>query len=166
MAVNQSFVGQVVNPVVQARLQMAMNSNALARRLGLSRQYISRAEQGTYSSLNPTLLKWTSDALAIDRRWVEKSYANFQSSQRRATVEKIAPVRLERADGDMSPGGYLFEKWRSSYWYSVNAFAVDFCVHPNLVTKYEEGDQDNMPKQIKAALEETNLIALPWVESF
>lgn len=163
MSVKQSFAGATTNPITQARIGAAMSSNALAKRLGLSRQYLSRAEQGTYSSLNPKLVKWVSDTIPISSRWVEKSYEEFQKAQRRATVERVEPHRLER-HGSKSPGGVLFERWRSGYWNSPNSFAVDFCVHPDLVMKYEEGIQLNMPKQIRQALSEVNLIETDWTD--
>ena len=141
-----------------------MSANALAKRLGLSRQYISRAEQGTYSSLNPALLKWTSDTLAITVKWVVQGYEHFQNTQRRATTEKIEPHRLIRHSGNFSPGGVLFERWRSGYWNSPTAFAIDFCVHPDLVTKYEEGIQKTMPKVIRQALIENQLLDESWAD--
>lgn len=162
MAVNQSFTGKVINPVTEARLTMAMSGPALAKRLGLSRQYISRAEQGTYSSLNPALLKWTANAMQWTAQSTERRYRAFQSAQRRATLERYDPHKLERHEGNNSPGAVIFEKWRSGYWNSSVAFAVAFCVHPDSVTKYEEGILKTMPKQIKDALEEVDLLQMNW----
>lgn len=162
MAVNQSFTGKVINPVTEARLVMAMSGPALAKRLGLSRQYISRAEQGTYSSLNPALLKWTANAMQWTENSTEKRYRAFQKAQRRATVERYAPHKLERREGNNSPGAVIFEKWRSGYWGSATSFSIAFCVHPDSVTKYEEGILKTMPKQIKEALEEVELLQTNW----
>lgn len=141
-----------------------MSGPSLAKRLGLSRQYLNRAEQGTYSSLNPALLKWTANAMGWTVDSVSRRYSIFQKAQRRATFERIEPHKLTRANGNLSPGGVLFERWRSGYWNSPTAFAVAFCVHPDLVAKYEEGIQKTMPKQIFEALSEVNLIDSNWVD--
>lgn len=160
MAINQSFTGDITNPIVQARIDMAISANALARRLGLSKQYLSRAEQGTYSSLNPALLRWISNALNFTPEAVVQRYVLFQKATRRAAVEKIEPARLERKSE--TPGNELFERWRSGYWSSPIQFATDFCIHPDLIQKYEEGITKSMPKQLKAVLIENGILDSNW----
>lgn len=164
MAINQSFTGAIANPIVEARLAQSFSGPALAKRLGLSRQYISRAEQGTYSNLNPALLKWVAHAMSFTVEAVEHRYVAFQKAQRRATIEKVNPLPLTRRDGNHSPGGVLFEHWRSGYWTSPNQFAVAFCLHPDIVQKYEEGITKAMPKHLKAALIETGMLNGNWVD--
>lgn len=161
MAVSQSFTGEIINPIIDARLAMSHSGPSLAKRLGLSRQYISRAEQGTYSNLNPALLRWVSNASNISPEAVTRRYVLFQKAQRRATLEKVAPHKLER-HGSLELGHKLFERWRSGYWTSPTQFSVAFCVHPDSVQKYEEGIQKSMPKQIKEALLEVELIDESW----
>jgi len=156
-----SFTGDVVNPITDARLAKSFSGPALAKRLGLSRQYLSRAEQGTYSRLNPALQRWVSNALNLHPDAVLQRYILFQRAQRRATLEKVDPHRLER-HGSMAEGHVLFERWRNGYWTSPTQFAVAFCVHPDSVQKYEEGIQRTMPKQILEALLEVNLIDPAW----
>jgi transcriptional regulator with XRE-family HTH domain len=162
LTVGRSFSGSVPNPIIDARLEMAMSANNLARRLGFSRQYLSRAEQGTYSSLNPALLRWVSNVSHVTIRTVEKRYEAFQKATRRATIERVNPHRLERHDN--SPGAVLFERWRSGYWNSPTEFAVALCVHPDLVTKYEDGIQKTMPGVVFQALLEADLIDKNWVD--
>jgi transcriptional regulator with XRE-family HTH domain len=164
LTVKQSYVGSTVNPVTQARIEMAISGPMLAKRLGLSRQYVNRAEQGTYSSLNPALLKWTANALSTTTENVVQRYVVFQKATRRATIERINPAKLIRQEGNRSPGGVLFERWRNGYWTSPLQFAVAFCVHPDLVEKYEEGITKNMPKHLKAALIETGILNGNWVD--
>lgn len=135
---------------------MSLSGPALAKRLGLSRQYLNRAEQGTYTSLNPALLKWVSNALRIDVTSVKKRYLIFQQATRQATIEKVDPHKLVRHNSQ--PSHKLFEQWRNGYWTSPTQFAVAFCVHPDSVQKYEEGIQKTMPGQIRNALEEVNLL--------
>jgi transcriptional regulator with XRE-family HTH domain len=164
LAVNQSYVGAITNPIVEARLSKSLSANALAKQLGLSRQYISRAEQGTYSNLNPALLKWVANAMQFTVGSTEQRYITFQKAQRRATIERVNPATLTRRDGNNSPGGVIFEHWRSGYWTSPMQFAVAFCIHPDLVQKYEEGITKTMPKQLKAALIEAGILNGNWVD--
>lgn len=155
-----SFSGDVTNPIVAARLDNAMTSNTLAKRLGLSRQYMSRAEQGTYTSLNPALLKWVSHATSVNVRDVEARYKDFQKLKRLATIEEVNPHILRRNGSEAEH--LTFTRWRSGYWQSPLAFAVGFCLHPDSVQKYEEGIQKGMPQQIKIALEQTKLLDPAW----
>ena len=160
MAATNSFSGEVINPITDARLGLSMSGPMLAKRLGLSRQYLSRAEQGTYSSLNPALITWVSNALNIHPEAIRQRYALFQKATRRATVERISPHPLRR-NGSEAPH-LTFERWRSGYWTSPVQFSVAFCVHPDSVQKYEEGIQKTMPRQILEALQETKLLDPAW----
>lgn len=157
-----SFTGNDINPIVDARLAKSLSANALSKRLGLSRQYLSRAEQGTYSSLNPALLKWTANALSIGTADVMKLYTRFQRETRRATVDKVGPHKLSRNPGNNQPGHVIFEHWRSGYWPSTMAFATAFCIHPDTIQKYEEGIRLEMPSPIRLALREVGLIEDNW----
>lgn len=160
-----SFAGRFANPVADARLAQSMSGPALAKRLGLSRQYISRVEQGTYSKLNPALQKWTAEALNINLAAVSHRYEVFQKASRIATKERFNPHKLER-HGSSLPGHVIFERWRSGYWTSPVQFAVAFCVHPDMVQKYEENIVNKMPQQVFEALLEVKLIDNNWSETF
>jgi transcriptional regulator with XRE-family HTH domain len=165
LAVNQNYVGSIANPIVEARLNQSMTSQVLGKRLGLSKQYVSRAEMGTYSSLNPSLLRWVSNAMGWTNESTIRRYVQFQNAKRRETVKDIAPHQLTRNESP-EPGYKIFERWRSGYWPSAMAFASAFCVHPDLVSKYEDGIQKTMPKQIKEVLKEFNLISDNWSDTF
>jgi transcriptional regulator with XRE-family HTH domain len=162
LAVRMSFTGDIANPITDARLEQSFSGPALAKRLGLSRQYLNRAEQGTYTSLNPSLKRWVSNALNISPESVHQRYVQFQKAQRRATTERVDPVKLERRSGDNEPGYIIFERWRNGYWTSPTQFSIAFCVHPDAVQKYEEGIQKRMPEQIRNALEESKLLDPGW----
>ena len=159
-----SFSGDLANPITDARLEKSLSGPALAKKLGLSRQYLNRAEQGTYTSLNPALLKWTSQALSIEVRSVELRYVKFQKTTRRATTERIGPHQLVRPPGNTEPGHVLFGRWRNGYWTSPTQFSIAFCVHSDAVQKYEEGVQLKMPATIKEALFENGLIEKDWAD--
>lgn len=156
--IQSSFTGSIINPIIDGRLHVGLTSNALAKRMGLSKQYVSRTEKGTYSSLNPALLQWVANALSISKNDVMKRYVQFQKATRLATVERIDPHKLVRQDGSVEPGHVLFEHWRSGYWPSTVAFSNDFCVHSDTVRNYEEGIRKDMPTAIRSALLETNLL--------
>jgi transcriptional regulator with XRE-family HTH domain len=153
-----------VNPIIDARIEKAYSAAALAKQLGLSKQYLSKAEQGTYSSLNPSLIRWVGRALQISEEDVAKRYAQFQDAKRRSTIENVEPHKLTRTDGNNLPGCLLFEQWRAGYWPSVFAFSQAFCVHPEMVRKYEEGITPEMPKQIRDILTDANLMDEDWEE--
>lgn len=159
--VNTSFIGEIANPITDARLEKNFSGPALAKRLGLSRQYLSRAEQGTYRSLNPALQKWVANALNIHPDAVKQRYVAFQKRQRLETLEKVQPHKLER-HGSHETGSAIFEHWREGYWTSPTQFAQAFCVHPDTVQKYEEGIQKKMPDDIFRALLEVNLVDANW----
>lgn len=164
MAINQSFSGSIPNPIVDARLKMALSGQALAKRLGLSRQYLSRAERGTYSSLNPSLIRWVANAESISSGAVVLRYAQFQKAHRLETLETVQPAQLIRLGENGAPGNEIFKHWRESYWPSHMGFANAFCVHPDSVLKYEDGIQKTMPKTIRDSLAEVNLIEPNWSE--
>lgn len=156
--ITSSFTGDSVNPIIDARLQMSLSAQGLARKLGVSRQYIQRAEAGTYTSLNPALLKWVAQVLMIGTGDTQKLYARFQNAQRRATLNRVGPHKLERHEGNNEAGHVLFERWRSGYWPSPVAFANAFCIHPDTISRFEEGISKEMPVVIKEVLNELDLL--------
>lgn len=159
-----SFTNETINPVTDARIEKSFSGPALAKRLGLSRQYLNRAEQGTYASLNPALVKWVGNALQIHPENVRQRYVAFQRATRKSTAERIDPHKLIRQSSE--PGHVIFERWRNGYWTSPTQFAIAFCVHPDTVQKFEEGVQKKMPGDIRRALEEVNLIDSNWSDEF
>lgn len=138
-----------------------MSGPMLAKKLGLSRQYLSRAEQGTYTNLNPALQKWVAHTLSISEHAVKLRYLQFQKTTRQATFNRVGPHKLERRRSSLA-GHVLFERWRSGYWTSPTQFAIAFCIHPDSVQKYEEGIQKRMPDQLRSALLEVELIDESW----
>jgi transcriptional regulator with XRE-family HTH domain len=163
LTVNQSYVGQITNPIVEARIEKAMSANALAKRLGLSRQYLNNAEQGIYSSLNPSLVRWISNAMGWTENSTTKRYMTFQNAKRRNAISRIEPRPIKR-HANLQAGYQVFEEWRNDYWPSPRAFAVDFCIHPDLIQKYEEGIQKSMPKLLKQLLNENELLDPNWYD--
>lgn len=160
----RAFVGDIANPITEARLSISMTLNSLAKRLGLSRQYVSRAEQGTYTTLNPALTKWVAEISNISRKAVVERYLAFQSATRKVTAENVSPEPLHRRSTDNRPGYEIFTAWREGYWPSVIAFCNALCVHPETVNGYEEGQRPQMPEPIRRALSEVELIDANWTD--
>lgn len=151
------------NPIIEARAETGMTLQNLGKRLGLSRQYISRAEQGTYSGLNKDLVKFTANQLGISAREVVRRYEAFQITTRRRTALNLNPEVLAR-NGSSDSGYILFGIWRGSYWPSTTSFSNGLCIHPETVRNYEEGITPAMPDPIQQALMSVNLIEPNWTE--
>lgn len=157
----RAFVKDISNPITAARLDAGMSMNALAKKLGLSREYMSRAEQGTYVRLNPKLIAWVAESANIPVRSVIDRYANFQNATRITTKEEINPRILERGESDW-PGYMLFTRWREDYWSSATSFSIALCIHPETVKSYEDGSRREMPERIKRVLQEAEMIESNW----
>lgn len=151
------------NPIIEARNETGMTLQNLGKRLGLSRQYISRAEQGTYSGLNKDLVKFVASQLEISAREVVRRYETFQITTRRRTAANLNPEVLARGRSN-EPGHVLFGIWRGSYWPSTTSFSNGLCVHPEVVRNYEEGITPTMPEPIRDALTSVNLLEPNWSE--
>lgn len=158
------YVDDIVNPILEARLNDGYSLKRLGKRLGISAQYISRAEHATYSDLNGALTNYAADVLAVTPIAVMNRYRNFQNETRRRTARNIQPKKLVRGIS-VQPGHVLFAEWRSIYWPSPVAFSNAFCVHPDVVTMYEDGIRTTMPDQVKRALEMVRLLDDDWSEA-
>jgi hypothetical protein len=157
------------NPIADARYECGLSLQRLGKRVGLSRQYLSRAEQGTYSGLNKDLIRFTSEQLQISSREVLRRYEAFQVMTRRRTASNLRPATLTRpvgANGELSTdaGWKIFETWRSSYWPSATAFSNALCVHPEVVRNYEDGQMPGMPEPVRLALLSVGLLDAKWSE--
>jgi transcriptional regulator with XRE-family HTH domain len=135
----------------------------LAKRLGVSKQYVSRAEHGTYSSLNNDLVKYGAHQLHIKPGEFVGLYKKFQVETRMATVENVNPAMLARRSSD-ALGNEIFVNWRSGYWTSITSFCNAFCVHPEMVRAYEDGIRDEMPAALRSVLQATKLLDPNWYD--
>jgi transcriptional regulator with XRE-family HTH domain len=157
------FVGQVCNPIVEARLESGYSVTTLAKKLGVSKQYISRAEHGTYSSLNNKLITYGSKQLGIKPGVFVQRYKEFQNVTRVATVENVNPQMLARR-GSKSPGNVIFVNWRSGYWNSITSFCNAFCLHPEIVRAYEDGIREEMPASMRDILSKLKILDPNWCD--
>lgn len=152
------------NPIVEARHISGLSLERLGKRLSLSKQYISRAEQATYSGLNPALVNWAADHLGVSKGAVMNRYFEFQRLVRNATKANVNPSLLARR-GSKLPGHVIFTNWREEHWISPTAFSNALCVHPESVKNYEEGMISAMPDQLRKALSIVGMIDPNWTET-
>lgn len=149
------------NPVSRARVKGGYSLEKLGKIVGLSKQYLSRAEHGTYAGLNRELVIWISKSLEISPKSVKRLYESFQSEKRHDTV-RTRHIDFLARKGSSEAGHVLFRHWREGHWYSQIAFCRDMCVHPVSVENYEEGITLFMPAQLQDALREVNLLDPNW----
>lgn len=153
--------GSTKNPLTEARGIANISASKLARTLKLSRQYLSRADQGTYTNISPSLLAFTCDALELNQKNVMELYRKFQSDRRVETVEKVNPkiLAIELTENSKPKFHYeYFRDWREEYWHTISQFSSQMCVHPGIVTNYESGTQMCMPFMLRDSLRQVNLL--------
>lgn len=164
-----------MNPISYARYLSSYSTTRLAKNLGVSRQYLSRLEQGLYDKPNKEVINWTTETLnkSLDKpvtpAAIEQLYREWQWQQRESIKlnKALLPVAITDFDRVAQPSfrehgiiyyHRIFRQWRGDYWPSAHAFCVDMCLHPSPVTEYEEGQTITMPSQLKKVLLELNLI--------
>lgn len=152
------------NPVSRARSFEGYSLERLGKLLGVSKQYLSRAEHGTYSGINRNLARWTAGVLDISVHEVDRQYSSFQSAKRRRTAQNLQPQILARR-GSNEAGHVIFSRWRAGYWPTIIAFCKDMCVHPSSVENYEEGITPVMPVQLVDAMREAKLLDPNWEDA-
>lgn len=159
-----------MNIIAVARNVEHLSQAALAKKLGLSRPFVVRAEQACYNEPGQVLTHYVARALKLSPGEVIDNYRMFQSSHRKETIENkfgsieklggpvAAPYELDDTDKHIVFSHQLFQKWREGYWNTVTAFSVDMCVHPYSVAHYEDGDMYEMPGQLFNVLKENDLL--------
>lgn len=173
-----------MNPISYARHVTILSSGALAKKIGISRQYINRCEQGLYPEPNKKLLLWTAEVLSkeADRPVTDKiilnSYRKWQWEHRRGSVDRLSlrpcvvtDLDKVRQTGEANPHPSklyfhkFFKNWREGYWNSYHSFSVDMCLHPDPITLYEEGSSTKMPNQLRDVMLELDLLGEGFVVS-
>lgn len=163
-----------MNPISTARSLSLLSTTGLARKLGVSRQYISRAEQGLYDKPSEALLNWTTSTINRNRpdnqhvtnAGVMQLYKEWQWQKREsAKMDKILrPIDVTDFDRMRQPDVMryhkIFTNWRRDYWETAHSFCVDMCLHPSPVADYEDGQTITMPNSLKKVLTQMNLIGV------
>lgn len=159
-----------MNPVSYARYLSTYSTTALAKNLGVSRQYLSRLEQGLYDKPNTKVIEWTRDTLnksldsPVTSSAVEQLYREWQWQKRESIKmnKALRPLEITVYDRAKQPDVIyyhrVFRQWRNDYWTTAHAFCVDMCLHPSPVAEYEEGLTHTMPNNLKKVLNELHLI--------
>lgn len=167
-----------MNPVAYARMLTNTSATRLSRDLKVSKQYISRLEQGLYDKPNPTVLKWTAEVLTknttsttISEMDVEALYRQWQWDCRHSVKANkfLQPVTVTEYDrisqaarlgGNTSVIYYhkVFADWVNSYWSTPHNFCVDMCLHTSPVAEYIDGLTYRMPNKLSEVLTRLDLI--------
>jgi transcriptional regulator with XRE-family HTH domain len=161
-----------MNPISHARYLSTMSTMQLSKRLDVSRQYISRLEQGLYDRPNKELLNWTVSTLnrnlAEDKHVtpvaVEQLYKEWQWQKRQSCKinKSLLPCRVSEFDRVEQPDiiyyHKIFARWRSDNWESTHSFCVDMCLHPSPVGDYEDGQTRKMPNSLKDVMMRLGLL--------
>lgn len=165
-----------MNPVAYARYLSTMSTTKLSRELKVSKQYISRLEQGIYDKPNQTVMDWAATSLnkhlsePITAEVVEQLYREWQWQQRESTKlnRALMPVSVTKYDrvsqaavnGNEHVIYYhtIFGQWVASYWDSAHSFCVAMCLHPSPVASYIDGETNSMPSKLRDVLTQLNLI--------
>ena len=159
-----------MNPVSYARYLTSFSTTRLAKDLGVSRQYLSRLEQGIYDKPNQETLNWTVSTLnkhldkPVSHKAVEQLYREWQWQKRESCKinKHLLPLAVTDFDRARQPDiiyyHKLFLQWRQDYWISSHEFCVDMCLHPSPVTDYEEGNTHKMPSNLRDVMSQLGLI--------
>ncbi|MGS2592227.1 helix-turn-helix transcriptional regulator [Streptomyces hebeiensis] len=159
-----------MNPISHARYLTNISTTALSKKLGVSRQYISRLEQGLYDKPSDELLKWTVEILnrniekPVTKEVVNQLYKEWQWQKRESVKldKSLLPCSVTKFDRVRQPDVVYYHKvfvqWRNDYWNTSHAFCVDMCLHPSPVVDYEEGITYKMPSALKQVMSELNLL--------
>lgn len=117
------------NPVKNARRFLGLTQVELANECGVSRQTVLRTEQGVYTSLPPSLGEW----LTRDVPGIYNAYHAWQRAKRKHSYGKlIEPYSFDSISDNP------FHRWRvDSGLNSRMGVCKDFCLHPAVVTKFE-----------------------------
>ncbi|MFF5977062.1 helix-turn-helix domain-containing protein [Streptomyces sp. NPDC012769] len=161
-----------MNPIITARSLSLLSTTALARRLNVSRQYINRVEQGLYERPSDDILTWAVNTInrnrpednQVTKKAILQLYKEWQWQKRES--EKfdlmLRPLSVTEFDRMRQPDLIyyykIFNNWRRDYWPTAHAMAVSLCIHPDPISRYEDGITVTMPKQIRYVLEELKLL--------
>ena len=164
-----------MNPISHARLLAGVSTTKIARELKVSKQYISRLEQGIYETPNKVVASWAASILrknsshSIGPETVEALYNKWQWDRRENTKANrgLRPVTVSHYDkvsqraqngSDVIYYHKIFGQWVSSYWDSAHSFCVAMCLHPSPVADYIDGATHSMPKKLAEVLSQLDLI--------
>lgn len=150
------------NPLTVMRKSMRLSQEQTARRAGVTRQLVIRAEQAVYSDPPPALLRFLVECvdpanedlrtltgapyddapnsgavgvLDIDESLVYHQYHNFQKHVRRSSYGKLRP---EFDFTSLAPDVHPWIEWRMQSGITARIGpAKFFCLHPALLHKFE-----------------------------
>lgn len=130
------------NPLTVLRTTKRLSQEALAKKAGVSRQLIIRAEQAVYASPPPALVSTLLDisdpaavGFALDEETVYHLYKEYQTHVRKRSFGRLA---TNQVFSDVPKGVHPFVDWRLRSGIKARIGpAKFFCVHPALLHKFE-----------------------------
>lgn len=161
-----------MNPITYARITAHISKQEFPRKLGVSRTYTIRSEQGCYVKPNEKISNFACATLGIDYKDFMKQYQEFQNEQRAIAINQrdIEPIRFIREGYSPVESSVIspevttyymhseFSNWRKKYYTSLITFSSSLCLHPTSVELYEKGHYRTLPGQIRDVLTRFKLI--------
>lgn len=151
----------MISPIAKARSLSSYSTTALAKQLEVSRQYLTRTEQGLYEKPNKKVVNWTANQLNITPDEVLNQYLLWQWHHRLTVKESklLRPVTINKFHNpDVIYYHKLFRDWRAQYWNTVHEMCVDMCMHTYPVLEYEAGNVYKMPALLKEVMSKLGLL--------
>lgn len=155
-----------MNPITHARSFTIDSTTRLAQKLEVSRQYLTRTEQGLYEKPNKKVIQWTTETLnkngvKVTEEEVLNDYLKWQWEHRFEVKDSksLRPVEINKFyNPEIIYYHKVFREWRELYWRTSHEFCVDMCMHSYPVLQYEAGEVYKMPALLKEVLSRLGLI--------
>jgi transcriptional regulator with XRE-family HTH domain len=141
------------NPLKRLRHLCNLTLDQVAYQVGVSRQFIIRAEQGVYSAVPDSLLDFYGGRLEVDALAVGAEYYQFQLLTRKANYGRlIEPWTFP----DVLQHPFIHWRLMSGVTSSAGICKL-FCVHPATINKFEKRSflMNAIPDQLVGALLES-----------
>lgn len=137
------------HPFVVFRSLRDLTQDNLAEKLGVTRHYYLRLEQGLYHEIPERILTQLSDEFGTSKAELSAAYREFQKEQRysfKAANESFKSV-LKNYSGLAHPLVY----YRSEMLLTRMGLCKGLCLHYDGVTQYEANKQRGVPLDLKLA---------------
>lgn len=92
-----------MNPITVARGNAGVSKSEFSKRMGLSRTWILRAEEGCYANPGTKLVEFSCYNLDISHSEFFRRYRTFQANQRKRSAEHLEPIQIVNRVKALSP---------------------------------------------------------------
>lgn len=132
--------------------------NGFARAVGINRQTILRAEQGTFNGIPPVHLHFLSERTSLPSSSITTSYTEWVAERRRSNFNKLSSTYYLERHFEKYPTLHPLVVWRrfSGIQSRIEVCKL-FCVHQSTVTRFESPrlPYTEIPDQLHEALSES-----------